>query len=342
MIENEGVRAEEARICVLCGGEGAQLYDGLRDRLFSAPGNWSLMQCPKCQLVWLSPRPISEDIGKLYAQYYTHHVLEPPKKSLAGLRKSLKASILQSSFGYQMEGSNRILGSFSSRIGLLEDIVGGSVRYLKAENRGRLLDVGCGNGFFLNQMRRLGWDVEGVEPDGRAASVARTKFGLKVFQGSLEEAKFPYECFDAITMNHVIEHVLDPIGLLRECRRVLRPGGKLVVMTPNIRSLGARIFGEYWRGLEVPRHLFLFAPQTINACAKTAGLTIQDLRTTANMASFIWYASSLIRRDIILQDGSPETPDRRLRVEGMAFLAAEYGLSWRRQVGEELVIGATR
>lgn len=342
MIENEGVRAEDAHSCLLCGGEGALLHSGLRDRLFGAPGIWSLMQCPKCQLVWLNPRPLPDEIGKLYSQYYTHIVLEAPKKSLAGLRKSAKASILQSSFGYKMEGSSRILGSVLSRIGLLEDIVGGSVRYLKAEDRGRLLDVGCGNGFFLDQMRRLGWNVEGVELDGMAASVARTKFELEVFQGSLEEAKFPDKYFDAITINHVIEHVLDPIGLLKECRRMLRPGGKLVVMTPNIRSLGARVFCEYWRGLEVPRHLFLFAPQSLRACTKAAGLNIQHFRTTANIASFIWAASSLIRRDGMLKGGFPETPGLRLWLEGKAFQAVEYGQCWLGQEGEELVMWATK
>jgi hypothetical protein len=58
MIENEGVRVEEARCCLLCGGEGVPLYGDLRDRIFSAPGIWSLIQCPKCQLVWLNPRPL--------------------------------------------------------------------------------------------------------------------------------------------------------------------------------------------------------------------------------------------------------------------------------------------
>ena len=110
------------------------------------------------------------------------------------------------------------------------------MRYLKADDRGRLLDVGSGNGLFLHQMKRLGGAVAGVELDGRAASVARAKFGLEVFEGPLEEATFPDEYFDAITMNHVIEHVLDPVGLLKECRRVLRPGGKLVVTTLNIQK----------------------------------------------------------------------------------------------------------
>jgi 2-polyprenyl-3-methyl-5-hydroxy-6-metoxy-1,4-benzoquinol methylase len=342
MIENEGVRVEEARCCLLCGGEGVQLYSGLRDRLFGAPGNWLLMQCPKCQLVWLNPRPIPDDIGKLYSRYYTHQVLDASKRTLAGLRKSVKASILQYSFGYQMEGSSRVLGSVLSRIGPLEDIVGGGVLYLKAGDKGRLLDVGCGNGLFLDQMRQLGWEVVGVEPDREAVSVAREKLGLVVFHGSLEEVKFPDGHFDAITMNHVIEHVPDPIGLLKECRRVLSSGGKLVVATPNIRSLGAHVFGEYWRGLEVPRHLFLFSPQALQACAEAAELVVSELRSLANSARWIWAVSSVIKSDGMLQGGSPERLNLRLRLEGLAFQAVEHGLCDQGQKGEVLVMVATK
>lgn len=342
MIENEGVRVREARCCLLCRGEGALLYSDLRDRLFGAPGSWSVMECPKCQLIWLNPSPHPEDIGKLYSQYYTHQVLDAPKRTLAGLRKSVKSSILQYSFGYKIEGSSRMLGSVLSRIGPLEDIVGGSVRYLKAGEVGSLLDVGCGNGLFLDQMRHLGWKVTGVEPDIEAASVAREKFGLEVFHGSLIDAKFPNGHFDSVTMNHVIEHVPDPIGLLTECCRVLRPGGKLVIATPNIRSLGVQVFGEYWRGLEIPRHLFLFSPRALRACAEAAGLAIQDLRTTANMGRFIWAASRLIKRDGMLPGGSPKTQGFSLRLEGLLFQSIEYGLSGRREAGEELTMTAMK
>lgn len=93
MIENERVRAEDARSCLLCGGDGVLLYGGLRDLLFDAPGSWSLLQCLKCQLVWLNPRPLPEDIRIIYSQYCTHQVPEASKKSLTGLRKSIEAAI---------------------------------------------------------------------------------------------------------------------------------------------------------------------------------------------------------------------------------------------------------
>ncbi len=276
---------KEARYCLLCGDEGEILYKGQRDRLFGVPGIWTLMQCPGCQLVWLNPQPTPDDIGKLYANYFTHNKPNTNRNRNGGLRKAVKASILQSSYGYRMDGSNRALGSFLKCIDPLREIVGSSVRWLEAHEGGRLLDVGCGNGRFLDQMRQLGWKVTGVEPDGAAASVARENLGSQVFECSLEEAELPSGRFDAITMNHVIEHVPDPIGTLRECHRVLKPGGKLVVATPNIKSMGCQAFGAYWRGLEVPRHLHLFCPQSLCMAAERAGLEVQAIWTSTRECS---------------------------------------------------------
>lgn len=111
------------------------------------------------------------------------------------------------------------------------------MQWLEANEKGRPLDVGCGNGAYIDQMRQLGWDVVGIEPDGEAASTAM-KSGLNVFRGSLEDAKFPAEHFDIVTMNHVIEHVANPAILLKECRRVLKPVGRLVVATTKYQEHG--------------------------------------------------------------------------------------------------------
>jgi len=340
MIDNEGIRAEDTRSCLLCGNEGILLYHGLRDRLFCAPGSWSLLQCPACKLAWLNPRPIPEDIGKLYFQYFTHDLPRDPKGAFAYLRKSIKASILQSSFGYQIHGSNRILGSVLSKIAPLNDIAGGDVRYLKASEKGRLLDVGCGNGAFLSNMKQLGWSVEGIEPDIEALMVARKNLRLNLFQGYLEEAKYPDKYFDAITMNHVIEHVADPINYLKECLRVLKPGGKLVVITPNINSLGRNILNDAWLAWDPPRHLFLFSIQSLRTSAELAGLTIKELRTTAKGARWIWVSSSLIKRNGILKGISPEVPETSLRLQGLVFQLAEC--MHQNDSGEELVLIATR
>ena len=343
MKDNEGIRVRDARNCLLCANEGILLYKDLRDPLFSAPGIWALMQCPKCQLFWLNPQPIPEDIGKLYSTYFTHHKPNSdPKLIMGGFRKFARESILQYSYNYKIGGSSNLIGLIFSRIGFLKEIAGSSVRWIEGKEKGRLLDVGCGDGSFLNRMKQLGWDVMGVEPDEKAVSVAREKFGLEVFHGSLEEAKFSDMHFDAITMNHVIEHVPNPIELLKECLRVLKPGGKMMVATPNIKSLGHHIFGQDWRGLEVPRHITLFSPQALRSCSERVGLNVEDVRTASWSAPWMWAASSFIRRDGILPGGLPKDLSLWMRLKGMAFRIREHGIRGPRESGEVLIMMARR
>lgn len=341
MNDNESIRVKDSQYCLLCGDEGKILYSDQRDRLFGAPGIWSLMQCSRCQLVWLNPQPISDNIGKLYANYFTHKTPNTNRNRNGELRKAVKVSILESRYGYRMDGSNWIIGSFLGRIGPLRELVGGSVRWLEANEKGCLLDVGCGNGAYIDQMRQLGWDVTGVEPDEEAASIA-IESGLPVFRGSLMDAKFPTEHFDAITMNHVIEHVANPVELLKECHRVLKLGGRMMVTTPNIKSLGHYVFGEHWRGLEIPRHLTLFSPEALRICAESVGLEISELRTTARIASGMWAASSLIRQDRILPGSSPEETSLWMKIQGLGFLIREHGIFGPRGAGEEIVMTVDR
>jgi len=343
MKDDDGIHKYEVSCCLLCGNEGLLLYNNLQDRLFGAPGIWTLKQCPRCRLVWLDPQPTPENIGKLYSNYFTHQTIETTNPNRQKrLRKAVKGSILQYDYGYQIDGSNKVMGSVLGRIGFLREIVGRSVRWLEACERGHLLDVGCGNGSFLDMMQQLGWEVVGVDPDGEAVSTARRIFGLKVFQGSLDDVKFPDNHFDAITMNHVIEHVYDPVILLKECHRVLKPGGVLVVVTPNIKSMGHYMFCEHWRGLEVPRHLLLFSPQTLRACTETAGLHIEEIRTTASGATWMWAASSLLRRDGVLPGGEPMNPGLQLSLLGWVFHAVEHTLCGQLEAGEELVLKAKK
>jgi SAM-dependent methyltransferase len=191
-------------------------------------------------------------------------------------------------------------------------------------------------------MQELGWEVTGVEPDGEAAKVALERFGLSVHEGALEEVAFPDDTFDAITMSHVVEHLPDPISTISECRRILKKGGRLVVTVPNIESLSYRIYREAWRGLEVPRHLFLFSSPTLRACVERSGLQLLELRTTARTARWMWAASRLIRRNGILSGGSPPKQRFGLRLEGLAFQTLEHGLCWLRDAGEEVVLIATK
>lgn len=270
------IGAEACPACCLCGAEGRPLYRGLRDRLFGAPGEWLLRQCPdpECGLFWLDPMPRPEEIGKAYARYYTHAAGENGGAGVAKRAwRTLKAAYLTGRFGYNggvTRLGTRALAGLMYLLPLRRREVDASVRYLAHQPGGRLLDVGCGSGDWLAQMRRLGWNAEGLDFDPAAVEVARTR-NLTVRLGPLEQQDYPPETFDAVTLHHVIEHVPDPVATLRACHRILRAGGRLVVATPNARSLSHRVFRGDWRGLEPPRHLHVFTPESLRRALQHAG-----------------------------------------------------------------------
>ena len=159
---------------------------------------------------------------------------------------------------------------------------------------GRLLEVGSGAGYLLQELRQLGWEVEGVDVDQAALQNARMK-GLNVSLGPLEDLHYPNDHFDAICMSHVIEHVHDPIRLLQECHRILKPGGQLSLITPNAQSFCHRLFGSSWFALEPPRHLYIFTRSTMQNLLKDSGFDAADVFTTIRDANNLFVHSRSIR-----------------------------------------------
>jgi SAM-dependent methyltransferase len=135
---------------------------------------------------------------------------------------------------------------------------------------GRILDVGCSLGYFLEAASKRGWTPSGVEISPHAAQVAR-EHGLDVMTGTLEEAGYPESCFDCVTMWDVLEHVQDPTEHMLEVRRVLVPGGLVVIGTPNMNHVLFRIKRERWRHLKPTEHLYYFNPASIHALLRKTG-----------------------------------------------------------------------
>jgi SAM-dependent methyltransferase len=316
------------------------LYAEVRDRLFGAPGSWNLRRCPRCQLVWLDPQPVREELPKLYASYYTHAEAPSVGSEPPGVKSLIQSGILSAAFGYSASGGTLGLARAArilSRVALLRDVVGASVMWLGAAQRGRLLDVGSGSGEFLARMRSLGWDVMGVEPDRAAARIASETRGVNTFVGTLEAARFSDDTFDAITMNHVLEHLPDPLATLAECRRLLKKGGRLVLLTPNLESLGRRWLGRAWLHWDPPRHMFLFCRGTLRECIERVGLQVHDLRTTARAARTAWAVSRLLQQRGTLTGARLPPVPWPLRIEGIAFWLLEHQILRFRPAGEELV-----
>ncbi len=140
--------------------------------------------------------------------------------------------------------------------------------------RGTLVEVGSSLGFILGLFRRDGWDVLGVEPDRNATRHAERRLGIRVLTSTLEEARLPDGLADAMLMLHVIEHVPDPLGTLREVHRVLKPGGHLILETPRYDTLAFRTLGRRERSLSCDGHIFFFTSETLRRTCERAGLEL--------------------------------------------------------------------
>jgi len=320
------IRSRSCPSCYLCGSRGEVLHENLEDRLFGAPGIWDLKRCPDraCGLLWLDPMPLEEDIGEAYKNYYTHH--ENVVTSSTWLRRTygaVKDGYVERKYGY-FGNSNR---SWKKLVGLLAyfdpvrradfDL---SVLCLRAKPNGHLLDVGCGSGAVLQSMQRLGWHVEGVDFDPKAVREAKSK-GLIAHLGTLEEQDFPGDVLDAVTMRHVVEHVFDPLALLKECHRILKPGGQLVVLTPNGNSWGHSLYGSHWRGLEPPRHLHIFNSASLSTACVRAGFNSVCCQSLSRDRGIFLASRSLRRTGRI----DPRIgPTFALRLWAQAMGSAEY------------------
>jgi SAM-dependent methyltransferase len=212
---------------------------------------------------------------------------------------------------------------------------------------GRALEIGCGEGAMLDELRRAGWGVLGVE------RVARPGDGLPVVAATLDQVG-PDGSFDLVILFQTLEHLPDPLAALRHCRRLLAPGGRLVVSVPNHASWQARWFGRKWFHLDVPRHLFHFDPASLRACLDRAGFTIERLHHVNLEQDIFGWVQSLYNR----LDPRPNRLTRVLmRIDparpvalGELALAAPLGLpaalmalaSWQLGLGAMLEVEALR
>lgn len=185
----------------------------------------------------------------------------------------------------------------------------------KAWPGAKLLDVGFGNGAFLEMALAAGWDCAGVDMDPIVVRNAKAK-GLNVRMGSIDAFANYSEQFDVITISHVVEHLYSPIDALRLAHKLLKPGGRLWLDTPNIESLGHARYGRHWRGLEPPRHLVIFGPKSIRLAMGQAGFCTWQEINRAEMTQPMFLASEQIQR------GTYPLSDSAARADWQTRLAA--------------------
>lgn len=192
-------------------------------------GIFEAVQCPRCSFVWIDPFLSDEGLAKFYSE---HYFIDHENPEDADKRDRM----------YEIDRD------------FLEEVIPG----------GKLLDVGCGGGFFLMKFSQK-WEKCGIEFDDKAASHGRQAFGMDIRTGTFSSSCFPASYFDCVMMRGAIEHVPDPKTYVAEAARVLKPGGFLyITATPNVDSFSARIYREKWNQFKPLEHIYYFSPKTLD------------------------------------------------------------------------------
>jgi 2-polyprenyl-3-methyl-5-hydroxy-6-metoxy-1,4-benzoquinol methylase len=336
------IRTEPRARCLACGSEGAPLHEGISDLMLGTPGRWRIVRCrsEECGLLWLDPRPVPEDLASLYAGGYFTHDAEPERGQGPGLRDRVRRAIQERLLGYPARASvpDRALAMWVSLVPWFRAAALRDLYWLPARETGRLLDIGCGNGRPMQRLIGAGWWAIGIDADAQAVAAARSA-GLDARVGTLRAQQFPNGHFDVVLMSHVIEHVPDPIGELRECHRILKPSGSIVIATPNALSLGHRFSGRHWPGLDVPRHLQVFTPKALTRIAAMSDFAPVSVRTHAGiaanwlLASHCWRDAEGTGRAAGLPAPDTRVPPRWVALARLQSIGCALGVGW----GDELV-----
>ncbi len=234
--------------CPLCGSTDAAPRCGAPDRFHGRKQPFRLARCRACSGVWLPDPPRPEEMFLHYDEEYHRAITQAGESDL-----------------FERWRRPRELISRHCR-------------------SGSLLDIGCSSGAFLSTLRGGDWKLHGIEMEPETAAKARLRTGAQVFVGDVMGAPFAEGAFDVITCFDLLEHVYDPRLFLARVHRWLKPGGILCAVMPNIESWEARLFGSYWYGLELPRHLFHFSPRSLRRLLTSLEFTERHLETNTSYA----------------------------------------------------------
>lgn len=207
-----------------------------------------IVQCNKCGLMYANPRALEHE-----------HFDEDPADELP----TSDPHIIQ-----RLQKERIQVTDYRNSIALLSKM---------HPVRGRLLEIGSAFGFLLAELRRHGWDVMGIDPYAAACNYARQENGLEVVNGTLESVGIADGAFDVVIMNHVIEHLPDPLRTLREIRRVLKPGGHLVLETPRYDSVMFKLLGRRERSISCDGHIYFFTSKSLRDLCEAAGFGMVQL-----------------------------------------------------------------
>ncbi len=236
---------EVLQACPVCHSSAFKPFLTCKDYLVSKT-DFTIQSCSNCGFRFTNPRPDSTSIGHYYqsADYVSHN------DQSAGFINQLYRLVRQ----FTLRQKLMLINSIDA-------------------HEGKLLDVGCGTGLFLENCQQSGWKISGVEPDDNARMAAMNRLKTSIVETIQGVGEEPY---DIITMWHVLEHVPNLQETIQELTSRLRKGGTLLLALPNSDSLDAEHFKQFWAAYDIPRHLSHFTPKTINQLVSQAGFTLTE------------------------------------------------------------------
>jgi SAM-dependent methyltransferase len=248
-------------LCPICSADATSHLHALHDDRFGYPGEFVLLGCDACGHRWLDWRPDAARLAALYTDYYPRSTRSVDDLTLPKQMRSI------ASWWHGQRSSAAFW----------------------VPPRVTVLDIGCGFGESLAYHRGRGCEVWGVEADQNIARVA-AHHGFNVHVGLFDPTLYKPASFDYVTMDQVIEHVIDPIATLRGVYDVLKRGGTAVLTTPNASSLTARMFGRRWINWHTPYHMHFFTPRSLRRAAELAGLEVASIKTitSSEWLSYQW------------------------------------------------------
>ncbi len=236
--------------------------------MYGIGGEYHLVRCMDCGLAYVNPRPNRDSLKLFYPETYLIEGEDLAPARIDPQKETAVRALMGSTGG---PGVARKLANLSSYLRLKRDY---RLHVLMLSGRrGRLLDVGCGNGRFIAQMKLLGWDAAGVEINDYTIRPKADDERLKIYVRDFGDVEV-HESYDTITMWWFLEHTRDPLGVLIKASSLLAAGGNLVVAVQNFDCIERRIFGKDWSSLDLPRHLYNFTPATMEAMFDRAGFAV--------------------------------------------------------------------
>jgi len=317
-IENATPRTKPVEKCPICDGKSTKVFFSSPDRLHGVPGTFTYHVCNDCGTVFQNPMVIQEDLSLCYPAEYAPYNLkrEIPDIDLDALpngnfRSSLRKAIVDDVKGRPTSGFAGAIGRLLAKNASLREraFYGLVIDECLPKGAGEhfALDLGCGAGWLMEKLKKVGWETEGLEWNEGAAQIARETTGCNVWAGDFRTVDLPKSKYQLVVLNHVFEHINDPKGALLRVRELLADDGKALLFYPNPHSHGAGRYATNWFPWEVPRHLIFPTPKALKLLAKETGFSSVDVVTRAAYSEVHWSWSKAYE-----SGGNPETDSPEL------------------------------